>query len=119
MNCAEVVNGAVPVPAIELGKEVGGEVRKVRDGSLVVVCSCMGWSLEEGIEDSCLGTVVGDEDVLRSVLSCEIKAAFRACVAVKAMLSFCDSCKVRRRARIDSGVGEVDGTGRVRFCVLL
>jgi len=55
----------------------------------------------------------------RMLLSWAIMAAFRVCVVWRAWFSFFVSWRVRRRWRIDSGVGEEGGRGRGRFWVLV
>ncbi len=60
------------------------------------------------------GEVLVEGEESREV-SVERRAAFCDCVVRRARLSFFVCWSLRRRSRIDSGVGAVQGTGSVRF----
>ena len=111
----EVVNWAVGVKE-RFVDAVDVEVRKAREF----------WNFEEagfegeevGEDDSFfVGAVLagGEAEGERRDCNCVIRAAFWACVDWRARLSFWDSWRVRRRERMDSGVGEAGLWARLRF----
>lgn len=71
--------------------------------------------LKDGVDDVSISVEllvrVGE---IREVSADKI-AAFCACVVRSAKLSCLVSCSLRRRTRIDSGVGAEGGRGSVRF----